>query len=911
MKRRTFLQQGGFYGFLFAARRLHCLADSGPEIEQGTPDLPPIAETHFPDRLHLFIWRNWELANADRMAQVLGTTQEKVLEIGYSMGLPSKPHLTEDQLRRIYITVVRQNWHVLSAEQLMELLGWDREKYEYHLAEDDFLWLKLGQLKPACATLRYEEPMTEVRERSAKIKQLVTETFGSSRGDAGEPPFQFVADLSSSAAPRLSGVRRKLGPGEVDLSRGWTLRQSTQESSDLSEVMHDFQAYLRTAYGCEVASGTMTPGNSKVLDVSVNSSMTGRAGSFLASVETNKITLVGRDLGGVRQAFYYLQDQMEDRQAPYVSSGDIQRVANADPRFVYSYFALYGDPLIEPNVDSLPDGFLERLARVGINGVWLQGVLRSLAPSQVFPEFGVGSETRLQNLKKLVDRAQRYGVSIYLYLNEPRAMPEEFFARHPEIKGTYDADSPNFHAMCTSTPQVRQWLSESLAYIFAKVPGLGGIFCITASENLTNCYAHGHAEHCPRCSQRDGSEVIAEVIRTFRDGVRHSSEKAEVIAWDWGWGVDWVRNGATIYDVNSLSNARYPDPSRIIRSLPDDVAVMSVSEWADPMDRGGFPTTVGEYSISVVGPGPRATKNWDLAKQHGLRALAKVQWSSTWEISAVPYIPVPNLIAEHCERLTRADIQGFLTSWTVGGYPSPNCEVAKEYYFSNPPESGQVLRNLAVRRYGPEAAPHILAAWKAFSTAFVEYPMEGGALVYHIPTQHGPSNLLRLHPTGYKATMMLFPYDDYTKWVGRYPVRTVQQQFEKMAELWKIGLDNFRQALPLVEEHKKKMGHSDFGIAETCYLHFQSVANQISFYLLRDEWKQAEPSARPMIAARMAKLTQAEVELAKRQFPIARDDSMIGYEASNHYYYRPLDLIEKVLNCNRIIDELHRSQTSS
>jgi len=908
MKRRTFLQQGGFYGFLLAARPLHCLADSEPEIEQGTPTPAPIAEPHFPDRLHLFVWRNWELANADRMATVLGTSLNKVLEIGYSMGLPPKPHLTDDQLKRIYITVIRQNWHVLPPEQLIELLGWNREKYEYHLAEDDFLWLKLGQLKPACSRLRFEEPAAEIRRRAAKIKQAVTETFGSSRGDAGDPAFQFVADLSSTTVPSLRGPGRSPTPGEISLSHGWTLRQEGQGSAHLSETIDEFVGYLRSTFGCEVASHEATHGNAKVLSVSVDASMAGLTGSFMVSAQASKITVAGRDLAGVRQAFYYLQEQMEDRHEPYIPAGEVQRLTNVGPRFVYSYFSLYGDPLVDPDVDSLPDGFLERLARAGINGVWLQGVLRSLAPSQIFPEFGAGWETRLENLKKLVDRAQRHSVRVYLYLNEPRALPVEFFSRHPEVKGTYDADSPHVFAMCTSTPQVRQWISESLAHIFSKVPGLGGIFCITASENLTNCYAHGHAEHCPRCSRRDGSEVIAEVIQTFRDGVRRSSRDAEIMAWDWGWGVDWVKNGTTIYDTNPEFNAKYPDAGRIIKGLPNDVAVMSVSEWAEATDRGGFSTTVGEYSISVVGPGPRAVQNWGLARRRGLRTLAKVQWSNTWEISAVPYIPVPNLIAEHCEHLVKADIQGLLTSWTVGGYPSPNCEVAKQYYFANPPDSSQVLHDLAVRRYGREAAPHILAAWRDFSTAFVEYPMEGGALVYHIPTQHGPSNLLRLDPTGYKAAMMLFPYDDYRKWVGRYPVTTVQKQFTKMAQLWKPGLDNFRQALPLVDEHKKKIAQTDLGIAETCYLHFQSVANQISFYLLRDEWRQTTGPRRALIAARLAELAEAEIELAKRQFPIARRDSMIGYEASNHYYYRPLDLMEKVLNCTQIIGELRQSQ---
>ena len=67
-------------------------------------------------------------------------------------------------------------------------------------------------------------------------------------------------------------------------------------------------------------------------------------------------------------------------------------------RFCSSYFALYGDPLLEADTDPFPDGYLEKLARCGINGVWIQTVLNTLAPSQQFPEFGAGWETRLRNL---------------------------------------------------------------------------------------------------------------------------------------------------------------------------------------------------------------------------------------------------------------------------------------------------------------------------------------------------------------------------------------------------------------------------------------------------------------------------------------------------------------------------------
>src|SRR4029453_1429197 len=63
----------------------------------------PIAEPHFPDRMHLFVWRNWELANADRIAQVLATTEPKILEVGSSMGLPPNPRWPPDHLRRILL----------------------------------------------------------------------------------------------------------------------------------------------------------------------------------------------------------------------------------------------------------------------------------------------------------------------------------------------------------------------------------------------------------------------------------------------------------------------------------------------------------------------------------------------------------------------------------------------------------------------------------------------------------------------------------------------------------------------------------------------------------------------------------------------------------------------------------------
>ena len=347
--------------------------------------------------------------------------------------------------------------------------------------------------------------------------------------------------------------------------------------------------------------------------------------SFAIACERERITVVAPSQLGLRQAIYCMQDMMAERGGPFLPTGTTRRVRRLEPSYLYSYFALYGDPLMEEDIDPFPDGYLQKLGRLGVNGVWLQAVLRNLAPAKTFPEFGQDWEKRLRNLNRLVDRAGRQGLKVYLYINEPRAMPEAFFTGHPEMKGAVDRHDPRFFALCTSSPAVREWLANSLAHVFSQVPELGGIFSITMSENLTNCYSHGNARSCPRCSKRQGWEVVSEVIRTFRDGVRRSSKDARVIAWDWGWGEDWVRNGA--------------DPEKVIRNFPEDVQLLSVSEWNQPVTRGGFRAKVGEYSISVTGPGPRATRHWTVARQTGKGILAKVQFNTTWEISAVPYIP--------------------------------------------------------------------------------------------------------------------------------------------------------------------------------------------------------------------------------------------------------------------------------
>jgi hypothetical protein len=138
---------------------------------------PPVALPHFPDTLHAFVWRNWPLVDIERMARVVGAKPADLLRMGHAMGLAGPPRITPNQRRRSYLTIIRRNWHLLPYEQLLQLLEWTPDQMAFALREDDFLYIKLGSLKPKCEPVRYSPPNQQTQEREREIGHLVRETF--------------------------------------------------------------------------------------------------------------------------------------------------------------------------------------------------------------------------------------------------------------------------------------------------------------------------------------------------------------------------------------------------------------------------------------------------------------------------------------------------------------------------------------------------------------------------------------------------------------------------------------------------------------------------------------------------------------------------------------------------------------
>ena len=296
----------------------------------------PVACAPFPDRMSAYVWRNWFCVSKERLASVVGATTEDIETVAREMGLPPQPQILSEWRRKGYITVVRRNWHLLDYDQLLETLDMDREEFRFRLKEDDFLWSKLGKVKPKCGPLRWSEEMRDqgsgIRDRGRRDRAWIAETLREYGLDdfTEEPRFQFVKDISATSPNPQSLIPNPSSP-------------------------FDF-------------------------------------------------------------------------------------------RLIFSYFADYADPLADPEVGSFPEGLLQKLAAQGVNAVWMHTVLRTLSKDPKYPEFGEGSEARIEHLRKLVARCAKYGIKVYLYMNEPRAMPADFFAKpgRDRLRGASTRDGAGF-----------------------------------------------------------------------------------------------------------------------------------------------------------------------------------------------------------------------------------------------------------------------------------------------------------------------------------------------------------------------------------------------------------------------------------------------------------------------------------
>ena len=560
------------------------------------------------------------------------------------------------------------------------------------------------------------------------------------------------------------------------------------------------------------------------------------------------------------------------------------------PRIIRTPRADFWNNEVGTVLQGYSDDYLREIADHGMDAVWMHCILRETVPTALF---GKVPAKPLDTIARLADRAACHGIKLYLFINEPRGFPvgHPFWKKHQDLRGQpvtfgeWLGDAGVYSALCTSTPAVREFLEEGFSRLFHRVPGLGGLIMITASEAHSHCYSHyprGLENHediniaswgkapfeCPRCLHRRPAEVVAELIRTIRKGVRSASKTADLIAWAWSWFII------------------EPDPQTdLIGMLPKDVAVLA--DW----ERGGTKTICGrrypldEYSFSYVGPSPRFKNRLTVARRNGLRIMAKLQIGTTHELAAVPYLPLPTLLAKKLAGLRRLNVDGYLGSWIFGGEASPMTRLAGMMSQEKEITPARAVRALAAREFGEAPAASVAGAWACFGRAWKHYPFSI-SFVYYGPMNYAVAHPLSLSAKGGLPIACHLPLprdargrlklgDTLDHWVTPFDARTAVRALRDLCRDWRKGVDILSAALgknpanaPLARE---------LNLARYIELAARSTVNIIRFHVaLRRLRKAKSPQAKSAGRAAVAGILEQEIPAAREAARLVRCDPRLG-----------------------------------
>lgn len=799
---------------------------------QSFPLLPPVTDViipenpYFPTRMQEVIFKNYEIADRGRLATILGCSEDKVTALAEDMGLLGNGD-TKIWEERGYITVIRENWHLLPYDQLLSLLGWDEEWLAYILKEDDFLDIKLGA-KPDCRPVKYAELTEEQKERTKQIKSTVSAAVFGIEGK--KYPFDFF-----SADEKKCGKKAKI----------------TDETG-----------FENTAFMISLFENKLNAASERDIRVILkcDSSLSGETHRITAAGDVYTIEAAS-DAGILRGAF-----RLSELLKGNIADGVYLREPRFDVRMIYSYQGLYGNVFDADTAVSFPDELLAKYAELGINGIWMQAVLYKLVRFPFAPEISEGCEKRLDALEKLIKRAAKYGVKVYLYINEPRSMPNSFFEKYPDLMGEKSADGRS-HALCTSVDKVKEYLKDSITALCRSVPDLGGLFTITMSENLTNCYSRTPSGNisCPRCKNRTPSDIAAEVNKIIYEAASSVNKNIRVFAWNWSW------NETAGFDIDEC-----------IEKMPPEIAVMSVSESAMPYEIAGVSGKVVDYSISIPGPSPYSCDTWKKAGKYGHETVAKLQINNTWECPTVPYIPVFGLISRHLDALAEKSVRHLMLSWTLGGYPSASMEFLASRFFKESASSDSYASLFG------EFADIAKDAVSDFDEAFSNFPFSVDTL-YNGPQFCAPAGIFYPENTLLSATMTCYPFDDIKGWCGPYDAASFEECFKKLSEKWDCGIRKL-SAMPECEFTY---------IAKACANIFRSIYNNIRFVRLRDEFGKSEGDG---VRREILLLLEDEMAAVRSHIALCERNPALGYEAANHYCYTRSKLLDKLLSCEYLMD---------
>ncbi|MHB9130879.1 MAG: glycoside hydrolase family 20 zincin-like fold domain-containing protein [Armatimonadota bacterium] len=639
----------------------------------------------------------------------------------------------------------------------------------------------------------------------------------------------------------------------------------------------DLRACLSAGYGLTLGTGAGSP----TIILSIDPTLSPQAHRI--TVTPTQIEIAGGDEAGVMYGVHRLEERLLRHEIPAVELGTETRTPLMPTRIYRSFAAPYYVDEWATGEDYYPDDYLDRLAHHGFNGIWVHATLRECARSPLFPTYGEQAETHLTYLQRLISRAAQYHIRVYLYMTEPLGMAEDdpLWEHYPHLRGAQSLLDRSY-ALCTTMPEVREHIRESTAWLARRLPGLGGIIQISASEHHHHCWSHVDPRQslnewhkpptcgCPRCAQRLPQEVVSEVITLVHEGLRAGAPTAEHIVWNWSWAM---------YEE---------DPQRgIIERLPHDVMVMGDFERGLPVDVAGAQYINEEYSLALIGPSRRYQGLAQVCRELGVRHVGRIQVPVTHETSTIPYWAVYTKLAEKCRRLVEGNAGGTMACWNFGNFLGLGTELLNQLSWSSSLTADAHLREMAERHFGVALAPLAMQAWERFSAAADAYP-NGMPFLYNGPLSRGPALPFFPEPTGQPMapSYMLSPLgDQIADCLPPFTLEALVEQLRKLYAAWQEGVALYAQLHAGIDERRRSTITSEYACAGIFGCQVRSSANFLEFIHLRD-------AGTPIAHPHMQEIVRDELDNCRQALVFARMDMRIGFHGEAQAYLLTPQMIE-------------------
>jgi hypothetical protein len=535
------------------------------------------------------------------------------------------------------------------------------------------------------------------------------------------------------------------------------------------------------------------------------------------------------------------------------------------------------------------DKAVKEIANAGFTAIWVHGILRDLVPSPVFPEFGKNSAAHLRSLRTVIRRAKKHGLQVLVYMQPPRGIKpnDPFWKKYPEVKGqATDLPHDTVNAMCTSHPLVKEHVRGCAETLSKRLPDLGGLILITASEYMAHCYsrtnyrkvkvadfaARQNTLTCPRCAKRHPSDVVAEVITLVNDGLKAAGNGARVIAWNWSWG---------LYEA---------DPNRrILKQLPKDVALLVGFERGGKKKILGKTRVIDEYSISYAGPSERFQKTHKAAKEYGLDVLTKLQFATTHELATVPNLPLIGSLYNKVKGMRKLRVTGFMGCWNFGNMLNANTNAFNRFLtLKRLPPQAKALKDFAAEYFPGCDAKGVAEAWGAFEDALGFYPF-CIPFLYYSPTNYAPglpieAKKLKGNFIG-RAWMDDARGDNLDSSFGPYTINEIIKGLGELTLRWEAASKALAIAL---EGSTAKTVQEEMNSVRASAHFMRSAWNHYRAYKLRKNWSAKKKAA-------LVKIAEDELTHLDDFLALIQKDKRIGFHSEcQAYLVTPKDVRKKI-----------------